>query len=357
MFKEIPENLLKQWDYKRNGDIKPADFSMAGSGVNTSTKVWWICEKGHSYYTTIGSRLTGTECPYCKNRKPLGGFNDLGTIYPGVAALWDYTRNGNLKPSQVLPGSRKKVWWFNPETGETKYRSVASVTRYLVKSGENKIRKARPERALFNTYPKIAAEWDYNKNDPDLSPQEIACGSTKKVWWICPVGHSFQAPVFRRCRQNNTTTRGCPFCAGKEVLPGFNDLKTKYPEIAAQWDLFRNYPETPDHILSGINTLYWWRCGKGHTWQASPNTRTNMKEQCPFCSGQKISFENSIAAKFPFLIMREWDFRNSEDPKTLPAESNKIVNWVCPKCGYVYRIAVAYKIKGYGLCPKCRECQ
>lgn len=38
---------------------------------------------------------------------------------------------------------------------------------------------------------------------------------------------------------------GCPYCAGRKVLPGFNDLASKSPDVAAQWNPALNGGLTP----------------------------------------------------------------------------------------------------------------
>ena len=76
-------------------------------------------------------------------------------------------------------------------------------------------------RSLAASNPDLVKEWDYDKNAP-LTPDNIARAAKKKVWWKCAKGHSWEASI------NNRTSngRGCPYCAGKKVLCGFNDLGT-----------------------------------------------------------------------------------------------------------------------------------
>ncbi len=100
--------LAAQWDAAKNGTLTP---ELVTSGSNR--RVWWRCEKGHSYPAVIAHRVrSGSDCPYCSNHKVLPGFNDLATIEPVVASQWHPTRNGSLTPQQVTPGSRRKVWWL-----------------------------------------------------------------------------------------------------------------------------------------------------------------------------------------------------------------------------------------------------
>lgn len=50
------------------------------------------------------------------------------------------------------------------------------------------------------------------------------------------------------CHKTNQKC-GCPYCAGKRGLAGFNDLKTLYPELLSEWDYERNIDFSPDEVL------------------------------------------------------------------------------------------------------------
>ena len=59
--------VLNEWDYDRNNElgITPNNVS-AGSSI----KVWWKCEKGHSYQREIYNQRNGYgKCPICKKNK------------------------------------------------------------------------------------------------------------------------------------------------------------------------------------------------------------------------------------------------------------------------------------------------
>ncbi len=99
--------ISDQWHPTKNGNLKPQNFLS-----KSNKKVWWKCEKGddHEWETTIGSRTSGVGCPYCSNKKPSKD-NNLLILYPRIAKQWNYSKNGNLKPKNFVPGSHKKVWW------------------------------------------------------------------------------------------------------------------------------------------------------------------------------------------------------------------------------------------------------
>ena len=60
----INPSLAKEWNFQKNGKIKPIDFS-----ANSHKKVWWICEKGHEWIAEIKSRNNGRGCPECAKEK------------------------------------------------------------------------------------------------------------------------------------------------------------------------------------------------------------------------------------------------------------------------------------------------
>ena len=100
-------DLAEHWDRARNGALTPETVS-----PNANRKVWWRCEKGHSYCAIVAHRTRShSECPYCTNHKVLAGFNDLATQAPQVAREWHPTLNGALGADPVTPGSHRKVWW------------------------------------------------------------------------------------------------------------------------------------------------------------------------------------------------------------------------------------------------------
>ena len=79
---------------------------------------------------------------------------------------------------------------------------------------------------------------------------------------------------------------GCPYCSHNFVLPGFNDLASRFPEIAAEWSE-RNLPLTPDQVTAFKNIKVWWKCHLGHEWNTLISTRAGGS-QCPYCSGIKL---------------------------------------------------------------------
>ena len=137
-----------------------------------------------------------------------------------------------------------------------------------------------PKTALILSYPALCQEWDGVKN-LSLTPETVTAGSHKAVWWRCPRGHVWQAAPYSRI-----TGAGCPYCANRKILPGFNDLATTHPALCKEWDDTRNGDLTPRMLSFGSNKKVWWRCPLGHVWQAAVFSRTRTRASgCPVCKG------------------------------------------------------------------------
>ena len=150
-------------------------------------------------------------------------------------------------------------------------------------------------------YPELELEWDAEKNGP-LQFSELTVGSRRLVWWRCAKGHSYRSAV-----KSRTQGTGCPVCAGRAVLPEENSLAAKFPDLLSEWDTEKNSPLLPTQVMPGAHRKVWWRCPKGHIWQASVASRVTSNAGCPFCAGQKVlSGFNDLASLYPQLAV-QWD--------------------------------------------------
>lgn len=133
---------------------------------------------------------------------------------------WDAAANAPLTPADVSYGSKTKVWW----TCARGHHWQASVQKRTTTGTGCPICSGRQVLAGFNdlatTQPALARQWHPTKNG-ERRPTDFTAASHAKVWWICERGHAWQAEIKSRVQG-----AGCPVCAGKQVLPGENDLAT-----------------------------------------------------------------------------------------------------------------------------------
>ena len=199
---------------------------------------------------------------------------------------WDWEKNTQLvlNPYCVAQQSNKKAWWICKEGHE--WHAVIS---HRIKGigcpycSNKKVLVGYNDFAT--THPILAAEWHPIKNGI-LKPTEITHGSGIRVWWQCALGHEWQTTPNKRTTKNTS----CPFCSNKKLLVGFNDLSTTHPRLANEWHPTLNGSLTPMDVSFGSSKKVWWKCQKGHEWQASISNRSKNRN-CPICSKQlKTSF-------------------------------------------------------------------
>ena len=334
--------LSKEWNYEKNGNIKPEHFS-----ANSGKKVWWRCSKGHEWQATISSRNTGHGCPYCAGKKVLKGFNDLLTVNPFVAKEWDYEKNDNLKPENFTANSNKRVWW-KCSKGHEWLATIANRNdgygcpycsgRYAVKGEDD----------LLTVNPTLAKEWNYEKNG-NLKPENFTEKSGQKVWWKCDKGHEWQSRIADRNRG-----RGCPYCSGRYTIKGENDLQTVNPVLAKEWNYEKNNGLTPADVMSNSGKKVWWKCSNGHEWQTTISHRT-IGSGCPYCAGQKvIKGENDLQTVNPTLA-NEWNYEKNDGltPLDVRPSSGKKVWWKCRE-GHEWQATINHRNNGNG-CPICAK--
>jgi hypothetical protein len=354
----------------------------------------WVCDQGHSWEARISDRSQGYGCPYCSNQKVLSGYNDLRTTVPELAAQafgWD--------PTTVTRGSKKLFEWICPVghifTSSPKDRNRANQNLgpcpvcfgHQVLIGFNDLATTHPDIAsqahgwdprtitksstkrtswkcsfghtwitgtnirvkgigcpvcsnqvtlagdndLATTHPEIASQahgWD---------PTTLVAGSNKKVNWECALGHIWVAQVSTRLRG-----RGCPSCANKVVVAGFNDLATTHPDIASQansWD--------PTTITFGSNKKKMWLCEQGHEYSSTVAKRCEG-QGCPYCSGhQCLQGFNDLATTHPRVAAQSVGW----DTTKYSFGSREKMNWRCER-GHEYRAPINRRSSGTG-CPVC----
>ena len=333
--------IMKCWDYEKNKTINLDTLT-----IGSSRKAWWICDKNHKYEQVIQRKVKGSQCPYCTNQKVLKGYNDLVTINPKLAREWNNEKNGNLVPEEVIAGSNKKVWWKCSKGHEWEasiyWRNKGMGCPYC---SNKKVLKGYNDLATTN--PKLAREWNYEKNG-NLVPEEVGAGAGKKVWWKCSKGHEWEAIINDR---NNG--KGCPYCTNQKVLKGYNDLATTNPKLAKEWNYEKNGNLVPEEVGAGSEIKVWWKCSKGHEWEAMINSR-NRGNGCPVCCNQLlVKGLNDLATTNPKLA-KEWDYeKNKYGPDEVQEHANKKVWWKCSK-GHEWFAEINSRSSGRN-CPICSK--
>ena len=376
---EARPDLAKEWNYEKNGNLRPEDVS-----CGSSKKVWWKLPYNvpddypvehlrgkhfdFEWEASIGDRTRGVNCPFlCQNPKTWKGFNDLATTNPSLAGEWDYKLNIGLTPSDVTANSGKNVWWHlqydipndymveNLRGKRVDFRWQAAVSDRnngngcpflagkAVWPGFNDLRTTNPE---------LAKQWHPTKNG-ELTAVQVTASSNKKIWWLLPydvpmeysIKHlrgkhfDFEWQTTINHRTGNYGT-GCPYLNGKAVWPGFNDLQTTNPELAKQWHPTKNGELTAVQVTASSNKKVWWlypyddpKTGKhfDFEWEAIVSSR-NKGTGCPFLTGKAVwpGF-NDLQTVNPSLAKLWHPTKNGKlKPTQVTINSTKRVWWMYP---------------------------
>ncbi len=263
---------------------------------------------------------------------------------------WDYEKNKDLNLEKLTLGSGKIAWW-KCEKGHSYDATIKSKTIGNLKCpicSNRRILKGYND--LSTTNPELLLEWDYEKNS--ISPDEITAGAEKMIWWICPKGHSYQSLVYNRKKG-----AGCPYCDGKKVLVGYNDLATTNPEIAKEWDYKKNGDLKPTDITAGSHKKVHWKCQYGHEWIVSAKER-NMGQNCPYCSNKRVLVGYNDLYTYCINnhledVITEFDTdKNKFTMKDVTAGSDRDTWWKCSN-GHSYKSSPSRRVMrgaGCGIC-------
>ena len=222
-------DLAREWHSSMNGSLKPTEIA-----PNYSKKVWWKCVIcGHEYPKTPNKRVSAEQgCTECSKKnvaqnlheKALRiGVNDLASQHPELLKEWDYEANVGLPcPQDITVGNSSiHINWVCSTCGY-KWSATAYSRTHLKtgceKCGWKKTGAARRASALkkgindlASQHSELLKDWDYEKNNGLVSPEEITIGnSTTKVFWKCNVcGNEWKTYVYLRVHRR----QGCRICS------------------------------------------------------------------------------------------------------------------------------------------------
>ncbi|MEK5478139.1 zinc-ribbon domain-containing protein [Paenibacillus sp. FSL R5-0407] len=332
-------SITKEYNNEKN--VVPVDEIYVGYPV----PVWWICENGHEWQALVKNRAVRDHgCIYCTGQVPIVGENDLSTTDPLLAKEWHPSKNGEFTPQIAMRGSSKKVWWVcnNGHEWEAVIYSRANGSGCPYCSGRLAI---RGKNDLETLHKDIASEWHPIKNGK-LKPYQFKEKSTKKVWWQCKEGHEWNDSICERVSDR----KKCPFCNNTVVIPDKNSFKALEPEAASYWDYDSNGDLKPENFFPHSNKEVNWICGK-HKWNEKIGSMTKRKE-CPYCSGARISEEDSVFNKYPLLLIElDHDKNVGININSISEGSSKMIWWKCKK-GHSWLAPTERRVKG-SKCPYC----
>lgn len=229
-------------------------------------------------------------------------------------------------------------------------RAYTHVIEMLKKgrSIEQSLGLVKNHKSLQLENPELAKQWHPDKNTP-LSPYDVSSGSGRKAWWLCSKNHEWKAVINSRNRGHN-----CPYCAG-QMPTSYRNFTTEYPELLKELDLIKNKNIDPKKLSPRTPEKVWWKCEKGHSWQATITNRTRQqyRNSCPYCTNRKLCNENSLAQLRPDIAQDWHPTKNiTLTPNDVIAGGGIKVWWIC-KHGHDWQVRVGTRVNNGTGCPKC----
>ena len=288
------------------------DQSLRGIARGSDRYVEWRCELGHIWSARPYNRTSknGTGCPVCNGKKVLQGFNDLATTHPEYVKFFV-----DKSVTTQITGLSNKKHEFICDEG---HRWTAPVSRLTFQKSGCPYCSGRlsipGETDLATTHPELSKEL----LDP-CDAKALKAGSNQKVFWQCGEGHTWEATPSDRTIKGSD----CPYCSGRNVIPGETDLATTHPELAKT---LLN-PQDAKNYSAGSDKKLLWRCPEKshHQWLAGIYNR--IKSGCPVCDNKIIiPGENDLATHYPDIADQLYD--QSLKDKLAP-HSGRTVLWIC----------------------------
>ena len=340
--------IAKEWDYEKNGNLKPTDCTF-GSGKSVwwicknghhYKSPLYVRKSGSGCpYCAKNSRTSfGEQCVfyYVHNiyNDAINSYKDIfnkmmeldiyipsikvGIEYDGILyhnkaknierdsrkysickkngiklirikEISDETKSNKIEDYKIEINNGRDVNELNTAINEL-LRYLGKETKVNVENDKYEILSNLDKRRanLYESFPNIAKEWNYEKNFP-LVPQNVAPHSNVKVWWKCSkCGNEWQSLINNRVGNR----RGCPYCSHQKIKEGTIDIKTLRPDLANEWNYEKNYPLTPNTVSIHSNKKVWWKCSRcGNEFQSIINNRT--KEKSIFCHKCKMEIKSS----------------------------------------------------------------
>jgi len=127
---KFPE-VAREWHPTKNKGQQPTSVSFG-----SAQRVWWQCEKGHEWDSTVTNRTSKASrsaCPFCSGAR-LTDETSLATCHPEIAKDWHPTKNADITPNKVSRASGRKVWWLCSKNPNHEWQAVIK-NRTILGSG------------------------------------------------------------------------------------------------------------------------------------------------------------------------------------------------------------------------------
>ena len=139
------------------------------------------------------------------------------------------------------------------------------------------------------------------------------------------------------------------------------NLAVLFPEIAMEWNSYKNKSKKPSECTPGSGFKAWWTCKKCGSDFSSPicaRTGGNNKKGtgCPYCAkpAKKVNHTNCLSTTHPELT-KEWhpEKNGHLSPDQVTCGQEKKIWWICKVCSHEWPARLPNRSIHNRGCPKC----
>lgn len=338
--KTINPKLAEEWNYKKNGDLRPELVKFA-----SNKKVWWKCKNGHEWQASICNRNKKRGCPICSHSRRIS--------VPEKAIYYYLSKIFSVEQNIKLPNVNMELDLFIPVLnlaveydGKIWHKNIKRdivKDKYCFDNDITLVRIRELGTPQYDTTAKVI-----NTGYPDLELLFLEPVLKELIDYINSNFHLNISPAI------DIKKDYYGIISQIEKFNFDNSLSNKFPELLKEWNYEKNGNLKPENISAGSSRRVWWKCSKGHEWRTAINNRTNTsnQNQCPYCQNKKtdVGINDIVTLKCDFLI--DWDYnKNDLPPNQYMKHSGKFVWWKCSKCGFEWKASIDQRSK-HG----CRYC-
>ena len=336
---EYAPQLIAEWHPTKNGALTPQTVTKG-----TNTKIWWRCRTGHEWATSVAARTIQKQgCPYCWGRYTTPE-TSLANLRPDLAREWHPIKNAPRTPDEVTAQANCTLWWQCKDGHEWRASPNARV---------NSNNSCPVCKSLAVKNPELARQWHPIKNG-SLTAYDCYAKTSKKAWWKCESGHEWQSAISSR-KQNQAGIYPCPICTNRRrgQSPHYGTTLADFnPVVADEWHPTKNGKLKPTDVAPKSGQKAWWRCAKGHQWEAVISSRTTGMG-CPYCSNRLVDSGNCLSTTHP-AVAAEWhpDKNHPLTPDAVTFGTGRKVWWLCER-GHEWCAAIPSRTSLGTNCPYC----
>lgn len=307
-----------------------------------------------NYEGTKTKLCRSLDCEYCRERS----FES-----EKWAEIWNYEKNGSIKPRDVFKKTGKKYWFTCPDckhdfekvlNNMSKVNQPCSYCTTRLFCDEEKQCKICFEKS-FASHPYVE-HWDYEMNI--RHPCVFAKFSDIKCWFKCPTcPHSYNATP-----ENISSGSRCPYCSSPpKRLCGKDDCNVclnkslaSIDYVVKNWDNEKN-KKKPNQTFNGGDAKCWLICPDcRHSFDISAS---NLKRgnRCAYCAKQRkcenpSECEICITRMFisvPYSV--NWNYEKNGDvrPENVFKSITQKFWFICPECKGDYHATLGSVSAGY----------